>query len=89
VIAVEPGAVHLVADVPGLRDRQVITLDPANGQVLSSYQLAVPASGPFDIGQVYAVNRFLFMERLNPGATPDLPDGNYFSPSPNVVVAGS
>jgi hypothetical protein len=84
VIAVEPGAVHLLT-----ADREVVTLDPVDGRELSRYPLAVEASGPFDIGQVYAADRFLFIERLRPGATPDLPDSAYFYPSPNVVVAGS
>jgi hypothetical protein len=89
VIAVEPGAVHLVADVPAAKYREIMTLDPANGQVLSSYQLAVPGSLPFDLGQAYAVDGFLFIERINPGATPDLTDSAYYYPTPNVVVAGS
>jgi outer membrane protein assembly factor BamB len=89
VIAVEPGAVHLVNDIPAARYPEIMTLDPANGQVLSSYPLAVQGSLPFDIGQVYAADGFLFIERLNPGATPNLPDSAYYYPTPNVVVAGS
>jgi hypothetical protein len=49
----------------------------------------VKDSGPFDVGTVYAADRFLFIERARPGAKTDQPDGAYFYPSPNVVVAGS
>jgi outer membrane protein assembly factor BamB len=89
VIAVEPGAVHLVVDDPSLPFPEIITLDPATGQVLSGYSLNLKGATPFDLGQAYAADHFLFIERRKPGATPDLPDSAYFYPSPNVIVAGS
>jgi outer membrane protein assembly factor BamB len=81
---VEPGAVHLLTS-----DRQLVTLDVKDGLELSRFPLIVESSGPFDLGQVYAADRFLFFERLRPGATPDRKDGAYFYQSPNVVLAGS
>jgi hypothetical protein len=89
VLAVEPGAVHLVVEVPYRSFPEIITIDPATGQELSGYPLDVKGSGPFDIGPAYAVDRYLFIERSRPGATADQPDSAYFYPSPNVVVAGS
>lgn len=85
VVAVEPGAVHLVT--PGHED--VVTLDPATGRVLSRFRLAVKDSTAFDLGRVYASDRYLFLERAKPGANVDQPDGAYFYASPNVVVTGS
>lgn len=85
VIAVEPGAVHLVT--PG--HREVVTLDSTTGRELSRFPLVVEASGPFDLGGVYAVDRYLFIQRARPGATPQLQDSAYFYPSPNVVLTGS
>ncbi len=84
IIAVEPGGIHLLT-----KDRQLVTLDPADGLELSRFPLVVESSGPFDLGEVYAAHRFLFFERLRPGATPDRDDGAYFYQSPNVVLAGS
>ncbi|GAA5202179.1 hypothetical protein GCM10023322_83520 [Rugosimonospora acidiphila] len=89
VIAVEPGVVHLAVPVPGFRFLEVTTLDATSGESLSGYLLKPQASQPFDLGQVYAVDRFLFIERVNPGATPDQPDSAYYFPTPNVIVAGS
>jgi outer membrane protein assembly factor BamB len=85
VVAVEPGAVHLVT--AGHRD--VVTLDPATGRLLSQFPLLVKDATVFDLGRVYASDRYLFMERAKPGANADQPDGAYFYPSPNVVVTGS
>jgi hypothetical protein len=85
VVAVEPGAVHLMTT----GHREVVTLDPADGHVLSRYPFVVPDSGPFDLGRVFAADRFLFVERARPGATADRSDSAYFYPSPNVVIAGS
>ncbi|GIH21136.1 outer membrane protein assembly factor BamB family protein [Rugosimonospora africana] len=89
VLAVEPGAVHLVVDDRSLRFPEIVTLDPATGEELSGYPLDVKGSEPFDIGPAYAVDHYLFIERSRPGATADQPDSAYFYPSPNVVVAGS
>jgi outer membrane protein assembly factor BamB len=85
VIAVEPGAVHLVT----AGHREVVTLDSMTGRELSRFPLVVEASGPFDLGGVYAADRYLFIQRARPGATPDQPDSAYFYPSPNVVLTGS
>ena len=85
VVAVEKGAVHLMS----AGHRELVTLKPSDGSMLSWYRFVVKDSGPFDVGTVYATDRFLFIERARPGATSDQPDGAYFYPSPNVVVAGS
>ena len=85
VVAVETGAVHLMSP----EHRELVTLDPSDGSVLSRFPFVVKDSGPFDVGRVFAADRFLFIERARPGATSDQPDGAYFYPSPNVVVAGS
>jgi outer membrane protein assembly factor BamB len=85
VVAVEPGAVHLVT--AGHRD--VVTLDPATGRLLSQFPLVVKDATVFDLGRVYASDRYLFMERAKPGANVDQPDSAYFYASPNVVVTGS
>jgi hypothetical protein len=85
VIAVEPGAVHLVT----AGHHEVLTLDPTTGRELSRFPLVVEASGPFDLGGVYAADRYLFIQRARPGATPDQQDSAYFYPSPNVVITGS
>lgn len=84
VIAVEPGAVHLLTT-----DRWIVTLDPAVGTLLSWYPLAPRRSGPFDLGEVYAADRYLFIERIMPGAVPSDDDSAYYYPPPNVVIAGS
>ncbi len=85
VVAVEPGAVHLVT----AGHREIVTLDSTTGRELSRFPLVVEASGPFDLGGVYAADRYLFIQRARPGATPDLQDSAYFYPSPNVVITGS
>jgi hypothetical protein len=85
VVAVETGAVHLVS----AGHRELVTLKPSDGSELSRYPFVVKDSGPFDLGTVYAADRFLFIERARPGAKTDQSDGAYFYPSPNVVVAGS
>jgi outer membrane protein assembly factor BamB len=85
VVAVEKGAVHLMS----AGHRELVTLNPSDGGVLSRFPFVVKDSGPFDLGTVYAADRFLFIERARPGAKIDEPDGAYFYPSPNVVVAGS
>jgi outer membrane protein assembly factor BamB len=85
VVAVEPGAVHLVT----AGHAEVLTLEPATGRLLSRFRLAVKDSTAFDLGRVYASDRYLFMERARPGAKVDQPDSAYFFPSPNVVVTGS
>jgi hypothetical protein len=84
ILAVEPGAVHVL-----IADQQLSTLDPATGRELSRYPFVVEASTAFDLGQIYAADRFLFIERLRPGAKPSDKDGTYYYPSPNVIVAGS
>jgi outer membrane protein assembly factor BamB len=85
VVAVEPGAVHLMT----AGHRELVTLDPADGHVLSRFPFTVKDSGPFDLGNVYAADRYLFIERARPGARVDQPDSAYFYPSPNVVLSGS
>jgi outer membrane protein assembly factor BamB len=85
VVAVEPGAVHLMT----AGHRELVTLDPADGHVLSRFPFKVKDSGPFDLGDVYAADRYLFIERARPGARVDQPDSAYFYPSPNVVLSGS
>ena len=84
VVAVEPDAVHVLTTA-----RDLITLDPADGLELCRISLLAHGNAMFDPGHVYAANRFVFVERLRPGAKESEPDPSYYIPSPNVLVTGS
>jgi outer membrane protein assembly factor BamB len=84
IVAVERGAVHLLTD-----DRYLISVDPADGLELSRLPLIDTENGRFDPGHVYAADRFVFVERLKPGAKATDPDPRYYYPSPNVLVVGT
>jgi outer membrane protein assembly factor BamB len=84
IVAVEPGAVHLLT-----ADRYLISVDPADGLELSRLPMVDKENGPFDPGYVYAADRYVFIERLKPGAKPADPDSRYYYPSPDVLVVGT
>jgi outer membrane protein assembly factor BamB len=84
IIAVEPDAVHLLTGA-----RVLISLDPADGLELCRVETLVHGNTMFDPGFVYAVRRFVFVERLRPGARPGDPDPRYYYPSPAVLATGS
>jgi outer membrane protein assembly factor BamB len=84
VVAVEPGAVHVLT-----AERDLISLGPADGLELSRLSLLALGNTMFDPGHVYAADRFVFVERLRPGAKESDPDQSYYYPSPNVLVTGS
>lgn len=84
VVAVEPGAVHVLTAA-----RELISIDPTDGLELSGLSLIAQGNAIFDPGHVYAADRFVFVERLRPGAKESDPDSSYYVPSPNVLVTGS
>jgi outer membrane protein assembly factor BamB len=87
VVAVEPGAVHVLSDA-----RELVTLDAATGAELSRFPLTYPRE-PADLdwrpGHVYARHRFVAVERLSPDAVDGVPDGEYYATDLPVLLAGT
>ncbi len=84
IVAVEPGAIHVLT-----ADRDLVSIDPADGLELCRVPLINQFNSAFEPGYVYAADRFVFVERLLPGAKPSDPDSRYYYPSPGVLVTGS
>jgi outer membrane protein assembly factor BamB len=84
IVGVQPGAVHLLT-----ADRHLISVDPGDGRELCRVWLLGDGNTMFDPGYVYATDRYVFVERLRPGAKPSDPDSRYYYPSPNVLVTGT
>jgi len=62
LLATEPDAVHLLT-----AQRELVTVDPADGLELSRIELLGDGYNLFDAGHVYAADRFVFIERLRTG----------------------
>jgi outer membrane protein assembly factor BamB len=84
VVASEPGAVYLLTG-----DRVLIAVDTTDGLELDRVALTGNGNNAFDPGYVYAKDRFVFMERLRPGARPTDKDSRYYYPSPNIMLIGA
>jgi outer membrane protein assembly factor BamB len=85
VIAAEPGRVHLL-----MSDFDLVTIDTRDGLLLSRFALLNNQDDhPFRPGHVYAVNRFVYIERLLVDGKPTDPDQAYYYPTPNVLLTGT
>lgn len=84
VIATGDGRVHLLT-----ADRDLVTLDPADGLEVSRFSLLFPDHRAFQLGHVYAGGGFVVIERLRPTARPSDADPAYYFPNPGVLLAGS
>lgn len=84
IVAAQPGEVHVLT-----AGRYLVSVDPADGLERCRIALIDPENGAFDPGYVYAADRYVFVERLLPGAKPGDPDSRYYYPSPDVLVTGS
>ncbi|HEU4425794.1 MAG TPA: PQQ-binding-like beta-propeller repeat protein [Pilimelia sp.] len=87
IVAVQPGAVHLLTE-----HRWLITVDPASGAELSRFDLRYrrePAELEWRPGHVYARNRFVLIERVSPDAPPEADDDEYYPIDQAVLLVGS
>ncbi|HKT05336.1 MAG TPA: pyrrolo-quinoline quinone, partial [Rugosimonospora sp.] len=84
VVAVQQGEVHLLT-----ADRELVSVDPADGLELCRLALTGDGEFMFDPGYVYASDGFVFVERLRPGARPGDSNTRYYYPSPNVLATGT
>jgi hypothetical protein len=86
VVAVEPGAVHVLT-----RDRDLVTLDLATGSVRTALWAKPPYAleRPWRPGYVYASHGYLVIERLQVDGRPEQTDGEYYLPVPTLLFTGS
>ncbi|MBO0870802.1 MAG: hypothetical protein J2P15_19780, partial [Micromonosporaceae bacterium] len=85
VVAVEPGRVHLLTSGFNL-----VTIDTRDGLLLSRFALLnTQDDHPFRPGHVYAVNGFVYIERLLVDGNPTDGDQAYYYPTPNVLLTGT
>lgn len=79
LLAVQPGAVHLLTD-----DRRLVTLDPVTGQQRSRHSLAFSRNERTDWlpGHVLAQDGYVVIERMSPPAGPE----DYFTNVPVVLA---
>jgi hypothetical protein len=82
VIAVEPDAVYVLSGLGSL-----VTIDMKTGKERSAYHIV--SGRPWDPGHAYASGGYVYVERLRPGATPDMSDTAYYYPTPAVQFFGS
>jgi outer membrane protein assembly factor BamB len=81
VLAIEPDAVYVLTDLGSL-----VTIDTKTGNERSSYD--IDSGRPWDPGHVYAADGYVFVERLRPGATPNMNDSEYYHPTPAIQFFG-
>lgn len=86
VIATVPGRVLLLT-----QDRTLIALDPADGAELSRTSVLLKQDGtaPYDIGPVYAADRYVAIERHSPGVPSSASDDEFYYTNRPVLLAVS
>lgn len=72
-------------------DRTLIAVSAESGNELSraSAILSHEPPLPYEVNQVYLSGQYVVLERINPGATPDAPDTEYYFTHRPVLIAGS
>jgi outer membrane protein assembly factor BamB len=85
VLAVEPGAIHLLTSA-----RDLVTVDTASGRELSRFRCSFRRDGTdWAPGRAYAADRFVVIERLRYAADPDDRDDAYYRFPEPVLLAGT
>jgi outer membrane protein assembly factor BamB len=74
-----------------MSDRTMIAVSAESGNELSraSVILSYEPPLPYEVNQVYISGQYVVLERINPGATPDMPDTEYYFTHRPVLIAGS